>query len=199
MKRRTFIRATSAGGLVGLAGCNAPSGNGGGETTTAETETTTTEGGEDGTTTEGGDGGDGGTQQVQMITEGSEYIFDPIGLFVENGTTVEWVIESGSHSSTAYVEGNSSASVTRIPDEAESWDSGILSEEGASFSYTFDVNGTYDYFCTPHKALGMIGRVVCGEPGGVEGDPPDGELPAPQEIVDQGSIPYDDFAGGGNG
>ncbi len=202
------MSAGATGGLVGLAGCNAPGGNGGDETTTeAGGETTTTEGGtttegdgEETETTTGGAGG--GTEQVRMVTEDSEYFFDPIGLFVEPGTTVEWVNEAGSHSSTAYAESLDSADVTRIPDDAEPWNSEILTEEGATFSYTFEVPGTYDYFCIPHKALGMVARVVCGEPGDVEGNPPDGAVPAAQDIVDAGAISYDEFnadGGGGDG
>ncbi|UPV99697.1 plastocyanin/azurin family copper-binding protein [Halorussus gelatinilyticus] len=197
MKRRTFVKWGSALSVGGLAGCSAPTGDGGGEATAGGT---TTEGGaatEGETTTEGGAGG--GTQEIAMITEGSEYYFDPIGLFVEPGTTVEWVIESGSHSSTAYAESLDSANVTRIPEQAEPWDSGILTEQGASFSYTFEVTGTYDYFCLPHKSLGMIARIVCGEPGDVEGDPPDGAVPSEQAIVNQGTISYEEFSGGGSG
>jgi plastocyanin len=212
MERRTFIRAVSVGatgGLAGLSGCSAPGGNGE-ETTEPEDEagedgTTTETTTEDRTTTEGDEteagetttGEGGGTEQIQMITEDSEYYYDPIGLFVEPGTTVEWVNEAGSHSSTAYSEGNGGAEVTRIPDDAEPWNSEILSEEGGTFSYTFEVEGTYDYFCIPHKTLAMVGRVVCGEPGDVEGNPPDGEVPAAQDIADQGSISYDEFSGDG--
>ncbi|WP_135851289.1 plastocyanin/azurin family copper-binding protein [Halorussus salinus] len=208
MKRRAFVKwgsALSVGGLAGLAGCSAPTGGGqetdAGETTADGTTTggTTEEGagGEGGTaTTAGGGAQGGGTSQVAMITEGSEYYFDPIGLFVEPGTTVEWVNEAGAHSSTAYAEGNGGAEVTRIPNDAEPWNSGILAEQGATFSYTFEVQGTYDYFCIPHKTLGMIARIVCGEPGDVEGDPPDGAVPSEQAIVNRGSISYEEFGSG---
>jgi len=222
MRRRAFLGVTSGVALGGLAGCAAPFGaneettepeddEAAGETETTAAETTTTEADEatdttaadaettaEGETTAGdettADGG--GTESVAMITEGSEYYFDPIGLYVESGTTVEWVNESGAHSSTAYAEGNGGAEVTRIPDDAEPWNSETLTEAGATFSYTFEVEGTYDYFCIPHKSLGMVGRVVCGEPGGVEGDTPDGAVPDPQTIVDEGAIAYDDFDGG---
>jgi plastocyanin len=132
-----------------------------------------------------------------MITEGSEYYFDPIGLFVESGDTVTFEIQSGSHSATAYKEGTSSASVTRIPDGAEAFNSEILSEQGATYEHTFETTGTYDYFCIPHKTLGMVGRIVVGEPGGpAEGSmPPDGEVPESQTIVDQGSVSYSAFSG----
>lgn len=198
MKRRTFVTAASTasfGGIVGLAGCASPTGD---EETT--TEATTVEGGttegmvtEEGTTTEQ----DGEATQVAMITEGDEYYFDPIGLLVEPGDTVEWINEAGAHSSTAYAEGNGGAEVTRIPEDAEPWNSETLTDEGATFSHTFEVEGTYDYFCIPHKTLGMVGRVVCGEPGGpADGSmPPDGDVPESQAIVDQGTISYEGFSG----
>jgi len=134
---------------------------------------------------------------VEMITDGSEYIFDPIGLHVEPGTTVTFEIASGSHSATAYED--------RIPDGASPWDSGTLSESGATWEYTFEAEGTHDYYCIPHKTLGMIGRVVVGEPGGpAEGSmPPDGEVPESDVIVENGSVSWEAFqsgaVGGGSG
>jgi plastocyanin len=130
-----------------------------------------------------------------MVTEGSEYYFDPIGLFVEAGETVTFEIRSGTHSATAYKQGTSSASVTRIPDGAEAFNSDILSEQGATYEHTFETTGTYDYFCIPHKSLGMVGRIVVGEPGGpAEGSmPPDGEVPESQTIVDQDAVQYSEF------
>jgi hypothetical protein len=83
------------------------------------------------------------------------------------------------------------------PDGAEAFDSRILSEQGATFEHTFETAGTYDYFCTLHKGLNMVGRIVVGEPGGPAGGsmPPDGEVPESQTIVDQGAVSYSDFSG----
>lgn len=189
MDRRRFLTGIGTASVIGLAGCG---GNGGEESP----EESPTDGG-GGSPTDGGGGGNGGGNQVQMITEGSDYIFDPIGLFVESGTTVTFVNSSGAHSSTSYNEGNGGATTTRIPQEAESWNSETLSSQGATFDYTFDVAGTYDYFCIPHKALGMVGRVVVDEPGGpAEGSmPPDGDVPESSAIVEQGSISWDEFSG----
>lgn len=193
MRRRTLLKMGSAmatAGMVGLAGC-AEDGGEGGQDTPEETPTETPEE----TPTEAG--GEQASTTVDMETEGSEYYFDPIGLFVESGTTVTFRIESGSHSSTAYKEGNGPAEVTRIPEDAEAWDSGTLTEEGATFEHTFETAGTYDYFCIPHKSLGMVGRIVVDEPGGpADGSmPPDGEVPESQRIVDEGAVSYSDFEG----
>jgi Plastocyanin len=33
---------------------------------------------------------------------------------------------------------------------------------GFSFSVTFDTAGVYNYFCQPHKSLGMLGAIAVG-------------------------------------
>lgn len=179
MDRRQVLKAggvAATAGLTGLAGCSSSNPDESGETDTPSS---------------------GNTNTVLMTMEGGDYYFDPIGLYVESGDTVTFEIGSGSHSSTAYKKGNGLASVTRIPDGAAAWDSGILSQQGATFEHTFEVTGTYDYFCTPHKSLGMVGRIVVGEPGGpAEGSmPPDGTVPESQTIVDQGAVSYSNFSG----
>ncbi|MDS0223218.1 plastocyanin/azurin family copper-binding protein [Haloarcula sp. S1AR25-5A] len=187
MERRQILKTAgilATGGVTGLAGCSSSgNGDGGGEPTTTEPQETA--------------GGSGDSNTVMMVTEGSEYYFDPIGLFIESGETVTFEIQSGSHSATAYKEGTSSASVTRIPESAETFNSETLSEQGATYEHTFETTGTYDYFCIPHKTLGMVGRIVVGEPGGpAEGSmPPDGDVPESQTIVDQGSVSYSSFSG----
>lgn len=193
MRRRGYLRAIGAGSTIaiaGLAGCSGPEG---------ETEP---EGGEDGTPTQQGETDSEGeaagttTQQipneVAMLAEDSEFLFDPIGLYVEPGETITWINESGSHSTTAYTEDNPSE-VRRIPEDAEGWNSETLSEQGAEFTHTFEVEGTYDYYCIPHKSTGMVARLVVGEPSGVEDDPPDGPVPSEQTIVDQGVVTDDEF------
>jgi plastocyanin len=197
MDRRTYLAtvgATAAGLTVGLAGCEGAPGQGADEPETDEpTGTAEDESAETGTPTTGA-----GTQPtVEMVTDGDAYYFDPIGLFVELGATVTWRNVAGAHSTIAYVESADRAAVTRIPSGAEGWRSEVYSEEGATFQHSPDVEGTYDYFCGPHKTLGMIGRLVVGEPGGPaeEGQPPDGELPDSQTILDQGSVSYDEFVG----
>ncbi|RJT07116.1 plastocyanin/azurin family copper-binding protein [Halococcus sp. IIIV-5B] len=186
MDRRQILKVAgfaATGGLTGLTGCSSSSAGGDGNTDSGETGNTNSS-------------SNGETNTILMITEGSEYYFDPIGLFVESGETITFENDSGGHSATAYQEGTGSASVTRIPDGAEAWDSGVLSQPNATFEYTFETAGTYDYFCTPHKSLGMVGRVVVNEPGGpAEGSmPQDGDVPESQTIVDQRTVSYSDFS-----
>lgn len=95
---------------------------------------------------------------------GSKVWFDPIGAWIEPGTTVRWLVGESVHSTTAYHPDNSNHSL-RIPEKAEPWDSGILTEPDQSFEVRLTVPGVYDYFCLPHEAGGMVGRIVVGEPG----------------------------------
>lgn len=122
------------------------------------------------------------------VSMGNNY-FDPVGLFVEPGTTVRFEIVDGSHSATAYSD--------RIPADADSFDSGVISEGG--FEHTFTEPGTYDYYCSPHQSMGMVGRVVVGEPGGPaeSGSIPAGSVPDSDDIVEQGAITTEEAGGSG--
>jgi len=130
-----------------------------------------------------------GTTTVGMYTDAGSYYFDPIGLSVEPGTTVTFENVSGTHNAVSY-DG-------RIPEAADGFGTTI----GETAEVTFEEPGTYDYFCSPHKSFGMVGRVVVGEPGGpAEGSmPPDGDVPASSDIVEQGPVGYDEFTSGGSG
>jgi plastocyanin len=109
---------------------------------------------------------------------GTHVWFDPIGVLIEPGQTVRWVNEANVHTSTAYHPTNDGHAL-RIPETAEPWDSGYLVEPGDAFEVTLPVPGVYDYFCAPHEAAGMVGRIIVGRPGGpgtlpfdyFEGDP----------------------------
>jgi plastocyanin len=96
---------------------------------------------------------------------GSKVWFDPVGVFVEPGTRIRWVVKENVHTTTAYHPKNSRHSL-RIPEGAAPWDSGFLVNPGDHFEVTLTVPGVYDFFCQPHEAAGMVGRVVVGKSGG---------------------------------
>jgi plastocyanin/uncharacterized membrane protein len=127
-------------------------------------------------------------QETPVVRMGNNY-FDPIGLHVDPGTTVRFEIAAGAHSATAYEN--------RIPADASTFDSGTISS--GAFEYTFEEPGTYDYYCIPHKSVGMVGRIVVDSPGGpAEASPiPDGDVPESDAIVEQGAIAYGSSTGGG--
>ncbi len=91
--------------------------------------------------------------------------FDPVGLLLEPGQRVRWVCDANVHTATAYSPVNDDHSL-RIPDKAQSWDSGYL-QPGQHFEVTLTVEGVYDYFCTPHEMAAMVGRLIVGKPTGL--------------------------------
>lgn len=108
--------------------------------------------------------------------QGSEVWFDPIGVYIEPGQTVRWIVMENVHTTTAYHPKNDMHSL-RIPKGATPWDSGILANKGDHFDVTLTVEGVFDYYCMPHEQAGMVGRIVVGKPGG------------------PGALPFDYFKG----
>lgn len=102
------------------------------------------------------------TAEVVLATEGQEYHFKPHLVWIEPGGTVTWRLESGSHDAVAYHPDNDKP--LRMPQEAEPWNIELLSEEGTTAEHTFETEGVYDYYCTPHENLGMVGTVIVGHP-----------------------------------
>jgi plastocyanin len=103
--------------------------------------------------------------EMRSDSFGSQVWFDPIGLYLQPGTTVRWMLRENVHTTTAYHPRNDHHSL-RIPESAAPWDSGFLVHPGAHFDVTLTVPGVYDYFCMPHEAAGMVGRIVVGKPLG---------------------------------
>ena len=140
MDRRTFLAGTVGLTTVGLAGCM--------RSGSADTE---------------------GDYDIGM----GAAIFRPDSLEVAAGTTVVWRNTGNRrHTVTAYEDG--------IPDDAEffasggfdseqaardGWMSGLEGriESGTEFEHTFEVPGTYNYFCIPHEPSGMAGKIVVTE------------------------------------
>ncbi|WP_092893844.1 cupredoxin domain-containing protein [Halopelagius inordinatus] len=168
LTRRRMLQLTGGTAVVGLAGCTGTQNNDGGATNGTPTESGHDDGGtETGHSDDEDDhdeavGAPSDTAEVRMITEDGGYHFEPHVVRVNVGGTVTWHNESGSHSTTAYHPDNDQPQL--VPDGAAAWDSGILSEQGATFEHTFETEGVYHYYCTPHESLGMIGSVIVGEP-----------------------------------
>lgn len=113
-----------------------------------------------------------GVEEILMRSDqaGSWVSFDPVGLFVAPGTTIRWTVQANVHTTTAYHPRNAHHSL-RIPEDAAPWDSGYLVNPGNHFEVTLTVPGVYDYFCTPHEAVGMVGRIVVGKAEGPGAEP----------------------------
>lgn len=143
MNRRTFLTAGAGLASVGLAGCSAVPG---GSASADETE-----------------------YDVGM---GAAF-FNPGEIEIAVGETVLWRNTGNRrHTVTAY-EG-------QIPDDAAYFASGGFDTEeaardgwrdgfgggidaGEEYERTFEVPGTYQYFCIPHEPSGMVGEIVVTE------------------------------------
>uniref|UniRef100_UPI00351D1152 cupredoxin domain-containing protein n=1 Tax=Halorientalis salina TaxID=2932266 RepID=UPI00351D1152 len=173
-----MLGVTGSAAVVGLAGCTGTQNNS--SPADSDSTSTHTEDQHD-EETEGSGHDDGGSgheddghghdeavgdptdsASVAMITADDGEHFEAHVARVNVGGTVTFVNESGNHSTTAYHPDNDQPQL--VPDGAAAWDSGLLSEDGATFEHTFETEGVYHYYCTPHETTGMIGSVIVGEP-----------------------------------
>jgi halocyanin-like protein len=93
------------------------------------------------------------TVEVGVDNGGQPYGFGPAAVHISKGTTVkfEWTGEGGGHNVVA---------------ENEAFDSGsAVASAGVNFEHAFEEGGVFNYFCSPHKSLGMKGSIVVGQPG----------------------------------
>ncbi len=92
------------------------------------------------------DGGVGDDVVVQVLTEGGTR-FSPQDVSIPVGTTVTWIW------------GTNAVGHNVVPDAGDTpASSGVPASAPHSYSYTFDVPGTYPYHCTTHA--GMTGTVT---------------------------------------
>jgi plastocyanin len=164
MKRRDFLKIAtgSAGGAaaMGAAGARSSSTSAALQEDDENNTTTTTGNGTtpgNGTTTSGDGGLPGaGTTKTVEVGPGGELRFAPETVYVQPGTTVEFVWKSPNHNVHA----------TDVPEDAD-WDvqTKITGPE-FTYEYTFDgPMGEYKYQCDPHARQGMKGTVVVNETG----------------------------------
>jgi plastocyanin len=190
MRRRTFVKLGGTATLVTssvLAGCSGSESTGG--TNDSETDqspgnnTTTTEG--DSSDVEGLDRVSDKTYEIATESGYAQVFFNPIGVLIEPGATIKFVFNVPDNTTTAYED--------RIPEDAEPWDSGLITETGGTFEKTFDVPGTYDYYSKPGKDEDMFGRIVVGKPGGPAENAPErlgNPFPPSSIIMQKGWLGY---------
>ena len=151
--RRTVLKLASGTGTLGIAGClglATSDSDGQGDSPTSEHK-------RDSQLSKPVAHGD-----VAMKSDNGGHHFDPHLVWIKPSGSVTWTNESGAHTTTAYHP--KSDKPLRIPEDASPWDSGMFSEPGKTFEYTFEVEGVYDYFCIPHEYRAMVGSVIVGEP-----------------------------------
>lgn len=97
---------------------------------------------------------------AEVVTMDNQLNFAPDTVRVQVGETVEWRNTSLLvHTVTADPDTAARAEHVQLPDGAEPFHSGNMDPE-TSWSHTFEVSGTYRYFCVPHEAAGMLGTII---------------------------------------
>jgi plastocyanin len=100
----------------------------------------------------------GGTKEV-VVGPGGNLVYEPAELIIAPGTTVKFVWESDNHNV-----------VPSGQPEGANWEGtkggkSKTYDTGHEYSYTFETTGTYEYFCQPHKSVGMTGSITVQEGG----------------------------------
>lgn len=108
----------------------------------------------------------GRSSTARTVAMPGDFGFDPKTATIAPGRTVTWENASDvDHTVTAYGDG--------IPDGATYFASGGFGSErsardhvreglvapGDEYEHTFEVPGTYEYYCVPHESSGMVGTV----------------------------------------
>ncbi len=118
---------------------------------------------------------------VKMVTNmdaDQVYYFEPNELTIQPGDTLIFINAQEDFHNVVF---------DRVPKGAESVESPMLEEEGGSWSYTFNVAGTYGFHCHPHASGGMMGTLIVGEPS----EPKDMQESSHGEH-DHGAVPDDE-------
>ena len=154
MNRRDFLRtaAAGAGGSAAAAGAAAPAaaqedgegGGGGGEPDFGGWfgDVSNFDGVEDMR------GTDQVTVEVGVEANGGPYGYAPAAVHVDPGTTIQFEWTGNQEHNVVHQDGD--------------FESDLYTAPGVNYEYTFDDDGIYNYYCTPHRGLGMKGSVVVG-------------------------------------
>lgn len=89
------------------------------------------------------DPGGSNVSEVELV----DFAFSPAEVRVDAGTTVRW-------------RNTTSTFHTATPDGHGAWSEWQTSGTGETFQVRFDQPGVFDYYCLPHRALGMRGSVI---------------------------------------
>jgi plastocyanin len=92
------------------------------------------------------------------VGPGGDLRFDPDTVRIRAGGTVRWRWGSGGHNVVGGAGGTADGSFCS-PADRQCAGAG-LSSTGATYEHTFPTAGTFPYFCAPHGAFGMTGRVI---------------------------------------
>jgi plastocyanin len=109
----------------------------------------------------------GATHDVNMVLDGSKYKFDPAELTIKAGDVVNFHNKSGGpHNVSFWADSipGGAADVLKgsMPDQMAPLEGPLLTEPDAVYKVSFAgaPTGDYKFYCLPHLALGMHGKIT---------------------------------------
>ena len=118
---------------------------------------------------------EGTVVEIQMLGGVFDARFDPIGVHVQPGTTIRFVNVEYQHTSWSYYAGPGSDDSNRIPEGAAPWATPMRLAGGYT-DIVVTVEGVYDFRDPAAEIMGMVGRIVVGDPNASPAKDPS-ELP----------------------
>ena len=99
---------------------------------------------------------EGTVHEVQMLNADPEnkrerQVFSPPVLKVAVGDTVKFIPTDRGH--------NSQTDEDMMPEGGDMWEGDVNSE----VEVTFTTDGTYGFYCRPHRTAGMVGLILVGD------------------------------------
>ena len=109
----------------------------------------------------------GKTWNVKMLGDASGYRYDPAALTIKVGDAVRWTVVSGPpHNVTFWTDSIPTGASTPLQADMSQTlgplTGPLLNAANQTYTITFlkVPPGTYSYYCTPHLALGMKGKLT---------------------------------------
>ncbi|MDX2193873.1 MAG: plastocyanin/azurin family copper-binding protein [Gemmatimonadales bacterium] len=109
----------------------------------------------------------GTTHKVEMVLDGGKYLYKPAELAIKAGDVVEFVNVSGGPHNVQFDAAKIPAGADKVLDAGMGEKMGplagaLIAEPNASYKVSFAnaPAGAYEYFCLPHQAMGMKGKIT---------------------------------------
>lgn len=109
--------------------------------------------------------GGGANHDVNMVLNGSKYEFEPAELTIKAGETVTFHNKSGGPHNVSFwgdsIPKGGDAVLKAMPDQMGPLQGPLLTEQDAKYVVSFNgaPTGDYKFYCLPHLALGMHGKI----------------------------------------
>ncbi|HYW30452.1 MAG TPA: plastocyanin/azurin family copper-binding protein [Gemmatimonas sp.] len=109
----------------------------------------------------------GTTHEVKMYGDATGYRFDPADITIKAGDGIKFTFVNGGPHNVAFDPTVVPAAaktqlIANMPEQAGELSGKMLLAENENYTISFAgvPAGTYDYFCTPHLAMNMKGKIT---------------------------------------